>query len=408
MTQIFERTLFVTRYYPVPAHTGALLYSSQLIRIIARLSAHVDVVCQIDPRKPLLADQEPGQDFPDNASFFLQNPKIPSLMGRVLSGLPSAAIVHATAENRERLDDLLKMEPECIVLDHIGSAWAYRQVKNHVEQFTGVKVVYCTHNFDRDTRQSQLYTPWRNPAFFLAVLVDLLRVHFYDRRLVRLSDVLTSISSVDEARYASCFKPARTVTVNPWYRGTVCVEKSIDASVPRCVCLSGSFVWSAKKKNLEEFLRKGYEIFASQGINLLVVGRMDSGYRDKLKARWPDVTFTGTVAKVERYLARARIGVIPEVTGGGFKLKSLEYIFNRVPIFAVEKAIIDLPLVAGKSIEVFSDIRSLCRGIAEKIDDVLYLNDMQKHAFDACSGFLSEAEQQDVLDAALRETCRHT
>ena len=50
-----------------------------------------------------------------------------------MNGLPSVVVLHGTAGNRERLDELLKMEAECIVLEHIGSAWAYRQVINHVE-----------------------------------------------------------------------------------------------------------------------------------------------------------------------------------------------------------------------------------------------------------------------------------
>ena len=41
--------------------------------------------------------------------------------------------------------------------------------------------------------------------------------------------------------------------------------------------------------------------------------------------------FTGTVPDVTRYMDEARIAIVPERNGGGFKLKVLEYVFNRIP-----------------------------------------------------------------------------
>ena len=400
MSSLFERTLFVTRYYPVPAHTGALRYSSQLIRTLARLSARVDVLCQIDPRSGPIPD-EAFSEFSDNVSFFMQPPRTPSLAERVLSSLPHAAITHATAENREQLDELLKCHPNCIVVDHIASAWAYEQLKSYKARHAHVPIVYCTHNVERDTRLSLFYESRSRPMLLLGSLIDVLRIDRSDRRLARLSDLVTCISSVDRAKYVARYRPAQAVVVRPTYWGHVRVTRKIDTSVPRRVCLVGSFVSSPKRSNLSAFLREGYRAFVSRGIEVLVVGRMDAAHRKVVQGRWPAATFTGSVARVESYLASSRVGVIPEVAGGGFKLKSLEYVFNRVPIFALTNAVVDLPLVAEESIELFSDIPSLCRGIVDNIDNLRHLNDMQQKAFEACAAFRSEQEPQKVLDEAV-------
>lgn len=403
---VVERTLFVTRYHPVPAHTGTLQYSSQLIAIFAALSARLDVVCQIDPRKGLVAgDNEP--EFPDNAAVFMQPPMKPSLAARILSPLPHTAITHATADNRRRLDELLRRRPACVVLDHIASAWAYRQVAAYKARHPEVRVVYCTHNMERDTRLSLLSVSWRRPAWLIGALIDVLRIDRSDRRLARLADLLTCISSADARRHAACYRPRHTAVVRPTYRGRVRASRTIDADVPRRICIVGSFLSSTKKSNLSAFLTEGYELFAAHAVEVLVVGRMDATHRRKLEAKWPKVTFTGPVARLDEYMDTCRIGVIPEAAGGGFPLKSLEYVFNRLPIFSLARALVDLPLAAGANVEVRPDMGALCRAIVAQIDRTERLDAMQASAFDACAEFRSARQPLEVMSEALLRAQRN-
>lgn len=122
-------------------------------------------------------------------------------------------------------------------------------------------------------------------------------------------------------------------------------------------------------------------------IQISIVGNMSHEFRSKMKSKWPKADFTGRVESVQPYLDRAVIGVIPEEAGGGFKLKSLEYIFNRIPLFALEKSICNLDLKHGYSAMLYPDMASLCQGIVDNIYDIELLNKLQKNAFKASQRF---------------------
>jgi polysaccharide biosynthesis protein PslH len=85
---------------------------------------------------------------------------------------------------------------------------------------------------------------------------------------------------------------------------------------------------------------------------------------------------------------RGRLGLVIEKTGGGFKLKTLDYIFNRVPMAAIKGNISGLPLTPGLHYLSFESMRELAQGVVAVIDDVERLNSMQQAAFEKCeSGF---------------------
>jgi len=252
-----------------------------------------------------------------------------------------------------------------------------------------------------DTRMVIAKSSWRTPAILLGALIDVLRIHRMEQRLVSLADILTCITVKDRERYIARYSAKKATVIRPSYWGSMCPERKIDNSVPRRICIVGSFVWLAKKRNLIAFLKQGYELFAAENIEVAVVGNMRAADQAAFRARWPKISFTGPVAEVESYIASSRLGVIPEALGGGFKLKTLEYVFNRLPIFALAEAIEDMPLTAGKSIETYTDMESLCHGIAEQIDNLQHLDDLQQAAYSSCADFTDDSEPRAVLYRAL-------
>ena len=404
MDILFQKALFITRFFPVPADDGALVYTSQLIRFVAGLSEQVEVHCQyrsMDKGGPTEAEKS---IFPDNVSFIALPPGDPTITEKIFTALPHAAIRHATQENKTQLDAMLQQNPDCIILDHIGSAWAYRQIRDYRSRYPDVRIVYCTHNMEFDTRLIFAKHALRTPAIFLGALADLLRIDRAERRLIGLADNLTCITSKDRQQYVTRYDAERVEVVRPTYWGPVSPERTIDSSVPRQICIVGSFVWSAKKRNLISFLKHGYELFVARGIKVMVVGNMAAADQAAFERTWPKIDFTGPVAEVEPFIASSRLGVIPEAIGGGFKLKTIEYVFNRLPIFALSEAIVDVPLIAGSSIELFPDMASLCQGIAEQIDDLEHLNALQQNAYKACLEFGNDSEPRAMLRNTLTAT----
>jgi len=125
-------------------------------------------------------------------------------------------------------------------------------------------------------------------------------------------------------------------------------------------------------------------ILAAAGIDLQLVGETEPGYLAQLRQRFPSVRLEGRVDDVRPYMANARIALVPDELGG-FKLKGLDYVFNRMPILAMRIALPGMPLVDGQSIGLFDSHRALAEGVVALIDDFETLNRRQQAAFEACS-----------------------
>jgi hypothetical protein len=78
--------------------------------------------------------------------------------------------------------------------------------------------------------------------------------------------------------------------------------------------------------------------------------------------------FLGFVEDLEPIFRSARIGIVAERIGGGFKLKTLDYIFNRVPFAAIRRGTAGLSLRPGLHYLSFESMRELAQGVACVID----------------------------------------
>jgi hypothetical protein len=106
---------------------------------------------------------------------------------------------------------------------------------------------------------------------------------------------------------------------------------------------------------------------------------------------------TGPVDRVEPRLAQARMGVVAEEIGGGFKHKVLDYVFNRLPVASLAGSVEGTPLIPGESILEFPDVIRLVEGIIGTVDDFARLNYLQDAAFEACVGRFEWADRGRTL-----------
>src|SRR5258706_9792203 len=134
----------------------------------------------------------------------------------------------------------------------------------------------------------------------------------------------------------------------------------------------------------EDFVDVADPLFAEQGAELQAVGSAEERFLDRLRQKATATRFTGTVPDVTRYIDEARIAIVPERNGGGFKLKVLEYVFNRIPVFALTGSFAGVPLRNNDSVMLFPDHASLAEGVLKAIDDIDLLNRLQERAFAVC------------------------
>ena len=377
------RCLWLTLADPDPRHNGQYVYSGGLIDSVAATGTDIEV---LGLRRPESLRCSGARD--DHVVWWLPGGPLDPLQshwGSLTSPLPHIAYRCRTAAMRRELDGLLQRGGwDAIVFDGISVGWALAPVLAHCGgRADRPRLIYISHNHEESVR-AQIAEGLRPFLRRQAVRYDALKVSRLERELVDGVDFVTAITPEDFSLYRRrrCDKPMGVLT--PGYRGRRLKQRQISSDMPRRAVIVGSFDWIAKRMNVEEFVDVADPLFAEWRAELQVVGSAEETFLARLRERTVATAFTGTVPDVTRYMDDARIAIVPERNGGGFKLKVLEYVFNRIPVFALNGSFAGVPLRHNESVMLFPDPASLAHGVLEAIDDVDRLNRLQENAYAAC------------------------
>jgi glycosyltransferase involved in cell wall biosynthesis len=285
---------------------------------------------------------------------------------------------------RALLDQQLRTtEWDALVLDSINVAWAVPRLVRYRRKQPRTKIAYLAQNNETEAALELARTEggWRRAVRLLQVA----KTKPLERRLAQIANLVTA-DAPEDCGYLSRLSRGRPVLfVPPGYDGNRVKERTIDANIPRRAIIVGSFDWPPKRTSLEAFLLVAAAMFEERRIELQVIGRTDPSYVAELRSRFPTVEFTGSVPEAKSYMANARIGVVPDLLGG-FKLKSLDYVFNRLPIFGIAGAVPGLALKNGEGIALVKTHDELAKAVVDAIDDFDLLNRLQATAFEMCQG----------------------
>ena len=374
--------LWLTWTDPQPEHDGQRIYSGRLIDALANAGAAVDVLCYVSEgsrRRHGTVEGRvswwpaPRASRPGWASLFSP---LPNLAYRADSAPMRQALRRAATERAW----------DAVVLDGLWAGWALPLLANlrgpggHPPH-----VAYVAHNHEESTRTRVAADYRGNPLMKTALRLDSVKVRRLERRMVDRADLVTAITPDDAERFIEPRPDKRVIVLPPGYAGQRIPRRLITADHPRRAIVVGSFDWLAKRMNLERFLAVADPLFAASGTELHIVGNGDPAFIDHLRRRHTATRFVGAVPTIEPHLAEARIAVVPELTGGGFKLKVLDYVFNRLPIAAITGSVTGVPLRAPESLLDFPSLEALARGVVAAIDDLPLLNSIQDRAYAACA-----------------------
>ena len=370
--------LWITLADPKPATNGQLIYSEGLIEAARAAGAALTVVGLARTEKPDLPTDQAGLAW--RLGEEIRWPR----WRRALRTLPEVAQRGASASmSRTLAAALAERAWDAIVFDSICAAWALPAVLNYqAKQASPARLVYLAHNHEITVARRiagaargarRLYREW-----------DALKLAHLERQLMARCDLVTSNTPDDTRTFAAQAAPTPVILLPPGYGGCRVAERTIDPSIPRRALIVGSFDWSPKRISLERFLGQAVPVLAAAGIELQLVGETEPDYLASLRRRFPAVRFEGRVDDVRPYLASARLALVPDELGG-FKLKGLDYVFNRMPVLAMRVALPGMPLEDGLSVGLFDSHRALAAGVVELIDDFAALNRRQREAYDACA-----------------------
>jgi glycosyltransferase involved in cell wall biosynthesis len=393
------RCLWLTWANPEPRHNGQFVYSGGLIDALAQAEVELEVVGMARPDRPAQLGERVG-----NVVWWMAPHRERSRLGSLCSPLPHLADRTRSAEVQDLLCQRLKDgEWDAIVFDGISAGWGLSLVRRYLSGLRKrPRIVYISHNHEESLR-SAIARGHPDHLKRLALGLDSLKVARLERGLVETADVVTAITPDDAALYTRQYPASRVEVMTPGYDGERVSKRRITQALPRRAVIVGSFDWIAKRMNLEEFIAVADPMFAEMNAELQVIGSAEASFLERLRKRVHATRFTGTVGTVTSFMEQARVALVPEKHGGGFKLKVLDYVFNRMPILALEGSVAGMPLTQGDSILLYPNHAALARGALRLIDDVDRLNELHDEAYAVCSerfAWRSRGEQLRQMLAA--------
>lgn len=373
------RCLWITRQDPRPADSGELIHSVGLIRSLA--SAGVDVtVLAHRAASPAARSLEPAAV--DARVRWELHGTIPT--GRVrgiVSSLPSDAYRLGNPVQRAALSRLMGEGGwDWVVIDQAAGAWSLDAIP------PSQPVAYVAHNDETTVRREVALDRDGSLPMQAALRWDAWKYGRMERRLGDRASLVTAITPRDLAAFRARHPGKATMLLMPGYAGAIPPGPAprLTADLPRRVVLAGAFEWLAKRRNLEAFLREAAPSFTAAGVEFQVVGKAEPTWFAELARRHPWARFDANVPSIDPYLAQARIGLIPEALGGGFKLKALDYVFRGLPLAAIGPALSGVPIDPHRDAVVGDDLSGLARAVVDRIDDLDFLNAAAGRALDAC------------------------
>jgi polysaccharide biosynthesis protein PslH len=391
------RCLWLTRTDPMLPDAGDLSYSFHLITNLGRAGVRLTVLAAARPGNC------PRRPTADGVEWCLFVPKKNAgsygrlALWSLFSRLPNVAARHKTAVFRRELHAQLAKEWDAIVVDHLGMGWAWPSVEAYLRRNPRVISVFIAHGYESEFRRIMAQNFKGHIFRKFALRVDAVKAGLLEREIVRSSTLFSVITIEDRDRFGNLPK---SVLLTPGYAGVPAQFRTITSTTPRRALMFGSALWLAKQMNLVEFVEAADELFSRNQIELWVVGRVP----DYLHARNVRATrFLGFVEDPKPIFRSVRIGIVAERTGGGFKLKTLDYIFNRVPIAATRGGIAGLPLTPELHYLSFESMRELAQGVAAVIDDIERLNSMQQAAYEKCNTGFDWSDRGRTLCNAIQQ-----
>ena len=391
--------LWISRDQPFPPDAGDKIYSASLANALAEAGAAVSF---------LGFAATSGKPPADSAVRWLPVTGAKHSQGRALfSMLPIAGAIHNTAAYRRALDAQLQEKWDAIVFDSYGSGWALKRYLATRRPLGGAApvLVHVSHNQEGVLWRDMVRNSQAGPLKKIALSQNWLKVAALERFILHHVDLTTAISSEDATAFRAVAPERSTVVLTPGYLGTRLPARVIDAACPKRVVLIGSFRWVVKQENLRQFLELADAAFHRHGIAFDVIGDVPEALRAELVPHLKATVFHGFVDDVAPYFAGARLAVVPEVIGGGFKLKFLDYIFSRLPVATIAAAAAGLPSGIRSKLLCSPDLAGLVAAIVSHIDRLDVLNDMQQGAFAAAGQLFDWRDRGSSLRDAIA-TCQ--
>jgi glycosyltransferase involved in cell wall biosynthesis len=372
-----KKILWISGRLPTPLFSGDALYSAGLLKALAMTNDDI-VLSVVGTRRTDHAIDGGILGLP-GVSCVDVPPSRPSGLLSLLSSLPRDAYNLGTRELEQALARLLKQDWDWIVIDHAYSSGLLPVVLRSQKE---ASICYIAHNAEGKIRP-EIAGNFPNPVRRTAMRLDAEKYRRLEQKILKVADAVVCITETDATYFRQFAK--RIYVVPPIFLGTAAPARLIDSKCPRALLLVGSFEWIAKQKNLELIIDALLPSLRQNGISLNVIGTVPQTIRDRHADHNPHLIFHGRVDDISDLWHSSRGGLVPDLLGGGFKLKVMDYGFTRLPIFGLKEALTGTTPEEQSAMFLADNLDGLAKTIVENIDNLDKLNRNQTKLFELFS-----------------------
>lgn len=387
--------LWLARTMPIPLNAGDRIYSAQLAAAVARQGVHLVFLGLNNPddRGGSLAHLETRVLW--KVISGRPRPRLLSL----LSPLPMVGARFATRHYRKAIArELASHDYDAVIFDQYGMSWAVSEIRRLARNRPAL--IHVSHDFETRVTDQIARNFKGDVARKMLLRENAKKTRRAEEHLARSCNMLVTLTEEDRAAFHEINPSLEGIVLPPGYAGVKQRSRVLNETVPRRAIIVGSFSWIAKQMNLERLLVAASHSFPQHRVELHVVGFVPEPLLSRLRLRFPWVVFRGFVDDLGEEFRNARVALVAEEIGGGFKLKILDYIFSRVPIAAVGAALNGIPDQLKSQFIVERETEALLASIVATIDDTGRLDAIQRRAFDLAENLFNwDTNGRRFLDA---------
>lgn len=230
---------------------------------------------------------------------------------------------------------------DAVVINKFCLSYLIEEIKD----YKGRKI-FIAHEVEEQLTEST-YKYQTNCIKRWAYYADWLKTRYYEKRYLAQFDALTAICDLDKELFGKTL-PNMKIDVLPPVIDLSTTGLAINKVENRFI-ICGTFHWGPKRQNLMMLLAsKNIGMFKKSGHELLIVGYANKPDVDYVNSHYEGIQMTGPVESVAPYYEKARIAIVPELAGGGFKLKITEAVRYSKPIVAIKGSVTDKDMLPGK------------------------------------------------------------
>ena len=392
--------LWLARELPLPLTSGDKIYTARLAQALVAAGVSVTFMGLASSATSSLRAAEA---FEGRIEWIIvpgrPNPTVLALA----SPLPLVAARYCTRNYVQHLEAILRTRDfDAVILDHYAMVWAVDVMRKSERNGARPPIAYIAHNFETQV-SADIARNFRGSLFRKAALhANAWKIAKAEPSLARAADLIAAHTAEDRNNLDQLSPLSAKLVLPPAYHGSRVSDRQVVQATPRRVAVVGNYRWMAKQINLSACLEAADPVMQDAGIGIDIVGEVPDAFRKAWETRVKATRFHGFVEDLGKFLAERRMGLVIEETGGGFKNKILEYVFNRLPIAAIKDSMTGLPMVPGLDYLSFKSMRQLAQGVAAVIDDIERLNSMQQAAYEKCDSGFDWSDRGRTLSTALR------